>query len=150
YPEAATTGSIELRSFRVSGATCTSGTSATDQCFIDAVSTGETFVAGTERFGLYVPCIDQNDGTRSKTANLGSVPLAYSGDDGLFATVADCENEANTKFAWNDSATAANLASSSGVVDNEIVKLSFGATAAATTPTGAYTVTTTYIATPTF
>jgi hypothetical protein len=36
------------------------------------------------------------------------------------------------------------------VVDDEIIKLRFGATASATTPTGTYVVVTTYIATPTF
>lgn len=148
YPEAAATGTEELRSFRVTGATCTAGgASLTDQCFVDAAGAGETFVAGTERFGVYVACIDTTQGT---TSNLGSVPGAYNGSDNTTASAADCENEAATDFAWNDSATAATLASSSNVVDDEIVKLRFGATASATTPTGAYSVTTTYIATPTF
>ncbi len=148
FPQAAGSGTNELRSFRVTGATCNvSGTDATDQCFIDASGSGETFAAGTERFGLVVPCIDTTQGT---TTNLGSVPGAYNGDDNSTTSGADCENEGEADFAWNDSGTAATLASSSNVVDDEIVKLRFAAAAASTTPTGSYTVTTTYIATPTF
>jgi hypothetical protein len=63
---------------------------------------------------------------------------------------ADCENEGETEFAWSNSSTATTLVSSTNVVDDEIVKLRYGARAAATTPTGSYTVTSTYIATPTF
>lgn len=138
----------QLRRFRVAGADCSNTTtSVTDQCFVAAASAGETFAAGTERFGLFIPCIDTTQGT---TANLGSVPGAYNGSDNNTANVANCETAANTDFAWDESGTPATLASSTTVVDDEIVKISFGATASATTPTGLYRVTTTYIATPTF
>lgn len=148
FPEAATSGTNELRSFRVSGATCNvSGTDNTDPCFIDASGSGETFAAGTERFGMYIPCIDTTQGT---TTSMGSVPGAYNGSDNSTTSGADCENEAATDFAWNDSGTAATLATSSTVVDDEIIKVRFAATAAATTPTGSYTVVSTYIATPQF
>jgi hypothetical protein len=147
YPEQAA-GTAELRNFRVPGATCAGAGSITDQCFNAALSTGTTFVAGTEDFGLNVPCIDTTQGT---TSNLGSVPAAYSNTDATVTSSADCENtDAGVKFAWDNSGTAASLASSTTVVDDEIVKVSFGATAAPTTPTGSYTVVTTYIATPTF
>lgn len=140
----------QLRSFRVAGADCSATTtSVTDQCFVNAAQAGETFAAGTERFGLYIPCIDTTQGT---TSNMGSVPGAYNGSDNTTTSSADCENPgtANTDFAWRADGTAETIASSSNVVDDEIVKLSFGATASATTPTGLYRVTTTYIATPTF
>ncbi len=149
FPEAAGSGTNELRAFRVAGVTCNaSGTDLTDQCFQSATptNTADTFTAGTERFGLAVACIDTTQGT---TANMSGV-TAYNSTDASTASAANCQNEANTKFAWNNSGTAATIASSSNVVDNEIVKLRFGATASATTPTGAYSVTTTYIATPTF
>ncbi len=149
FPEAASTGTNELRSFRVAGVTCNaSGTDVTDQCFQDATpnNTADAFTAGTERFGLVVPCIDTTQGTTSNMTGIA----AYNGDDSSTTSAADCENEGETEFAWNDSATAATIASSSNVVDDEIVKVRFGATASATTPTGLYSVTTTYIATPTF
>jgi hypothetical protein len=159
FPDTAGSGTNELRSFRVTGATCNvSGTDVTDQCFVDASGSGENFSAGTERFGVYFPCRDTTQGT---TTNLGSAGTgagtagtyntAYSGTDDTITSAADCENEAgNVKFAWNDSNTPVALMSSTGVVDDEIVKLRFGATANATTPTGSYSVVSTYIATPQF
>jgi len=151
FPEAAATGTNQLRSFRVAGATCNaSNATVTDQCFQDADVAGTTYSVATERFGIQIPCIDATQGT---TAGLGSVPAAYSNTDNNTTSTANCEDisvDTGVKFAWNNSATATTLASSTGVVDDEIVKVRFGATAAATTPTGSFTVTTTYIATPTF
>jgi hypothetical protein len=154
YPEVDTNvgggDTDQLRSFRVAGANCdATATVVTDQCFVNAAQAGEAFSAGSERFGLYVPCIDTTQGT---TTNMGSVPAAYTGTDATVVSAPDCENPgvANAKFAWRADGTAETIASSSNVVDDEIVKLSFGATASATTPTGLYRVTTTYVATPTF
>jgi hypothetical protein len=148
FPDSAGTGTNELRSFRVTGATCdVSGTNLTDQCFVDASGAAEAFSAGTERFGLVVACVDNTQGI---TSNISTGVDAYDGDDDSIAFGADCENEGETEFAWNDASTAATLASSSSVVNDEIVKLRFAATASPTTPTGSYTVTTTYIATTTF
>ncbi len=151
FPELAASGTNQLRDFRVTGATCNAAnTTLTDQCFQNAAVGGTTFVAGTERFGLQIPCIDTTQGT---TAVLGSVPAAYSNTDNNTTSVLNCQDttiDTGVKFAWDNSGTAVNLASSAGVVDNEIVKVRYGATASSTTPTGAYTVTTNYIATPTF
>lgn len=147
FPEQATSGTNELRAFRVTGASCdVSGTSLIDQCFISANSASETFVANTERFGMYIPCIDTTQGI---TTNL-TAASAYNGSDNTVTSAADCENEAATDFAWDASGTAATIASSTSVVEDEIVKLRFGAMANAITPTGSYTVTTTFIATPQF
>ena len=152
FPESAATGSQQLRDFRVAGATCNaSNATLTDQCFQEAAVGGTTFTVGVERFGLQIACIDTTQGT---TADLGSVPAAYSNTDATTTSSSDCEDitlgDTGVKFAWNNSSTAATLASSTGVVDDEIVKVRFGAAAASTTPTGSYTVTTNYIATPTF
>ena len=149
FPEQDTGGSNEQFSFRVDNAPCDAGQpSSVDQCFIDASAAGEAFVAGTERFGMHIPCIDTTQGT---TSNLGSVPGAYNNADNDTSSSADCEGtDAGNDFAWNESLTAATIASSSTIVDDEIIKLRFGATAAATTPTGSYTVVVNYIATPTF
>jgi hypothetical protein len=166
YPEVDTVvgggDTDQLRNFRVANADCSATTtSVTDQCFINADTNGEAFVAGTERFGLQVPC---KDTTQGSTNNLGSAGTgagtagtyntAYSNTDDTITSSADCESptagDTGVKFAWNNSGTAAPLISSTSVVEDEIVKLRFGAVAAATTPTGLYRVTTTYIATPTF
>jgi hypothetical protein len=159
----------QLRAFRVPGAACnaTAG-NLLDQCFRSAVA-GTSITAGNEYFGLNIPCIIAKDGANptvnsvlTTTQNL--VPTfgydnnaATTTQPGVsladYNAAADCENSdhaAGTSFQWNDTSTAAQLASSTSVVDNEIIKLNFGASAAATTPTGSYTVVSTYIATPTF
>jgi hypothetical protein len=160
YPEVDTNvgggDTDQLRGFRVALADCSATiTSVTDQCFISADNTnGETFATGTERFGIQVPCIDTTQGS---TTNLTTVPAKYSNTDNDVTSVAGCHKtdgsggaDNGIKFAWNDTGTADTLASSTSVVEDELIKLRFGAVAAATTPTGLYRVTTTYIATPTF
>lgn len=176
YATAATSGTNELRAFRVPGATCNvSGTSLVDQCFISAdEAAGETLVAGTERFGVQIACVVNSTTTANgigTTSNLGKDGTGSyvqgSGTNGSFNSVYDagranidddatddCENNPgailNNDFAWNDTSTAQALISSVTVIDDEMVKFRFGATAQATTPTGTYTVASTYIATPTF
>lgn len=170
FATAATTGTNELRAFRVSGATCNvSGTSVVDQCFISADdAAGETFTAGTERFGLNIVCkTDSATTTAGTTANLGSggngagtgntFNTVYANNDTTLAQIQDtgadnCENNAGetNKYGWNDTSTAQALISANTVVDDELVKLRFAATANATTPTGTYTAASTFIATPTF
>ncbi len=170
YPTLASSGTNELRAFRVAGASCNvSGTDITDQCFVSAATTGTGFVAGTEKFGTQIACI-ANSATNSTgtTANLGkngagtytsgsgaggSFNTAYSNTDDSMVDDGsdDCENsDIGVKFAWDASGTAVPLISSVTVVDDELVKMRYGATASATTPTGTYTVATTYIATATF
>lgn len=163
-----TPGSTEqLRSFRVPGATCNANPATlTDQCFQSAASSGTAFIVGSERFGVNIPCIvawDGGDGSTnvngllSTTRNLVPSP-DYDGFDGSTTSSADCENTDPTPagasngntYAWNDTSNAVLLASSPTVVDNEVIKLNFAAAAAATTPTGSYTVKSTYIATATF
>lgn len=163
-PDATSGAANQLRAFRVPGASCsTTASTLTDQCFISALAAGEALTAGTERFGMNVPCIIQLDGANptingvlTTTTNLEAT-TAYNGD-GTITPAADCEKTepATTggKYAWNETSAAVPIAQSSAlgskVVDNEIVKLNFAATAGATTPTGSYTVVSTYIATPTY
>ena len=146
----------QLKSFRVVPTDCNaSGATLNDQCFVSATNAGagSVLTTGTELFGMYIPCVVQNTGG-STTANLTTAASAYNGSDDAITTVADCENETFTSatgtVAWNTAGTADTLISSTTVVDDEIVKLRFAATASATTPPGSYTVVTTYIATSTF
>lgn len=163
YPTLAGSGTEQLRAFRVAGATCSAtSTSVVDQCFVSAATTGEGFVAGTEKFGLQIACVANSaTNTMGTTANLGTSAGAGTGgtfntaysntDNDMTDTSDDCENgDAGVKFAWDTSGTAVPLISSTTVVDDEMVKMRYGATANATTPTGTYTVASTYIATPTF
>jgi hypothetical protein len=145
-----------LKAFRVAATDCdadqTAGAGLVDQCFRSADAAGEDFSALSgatqERFGMQISCFEQNDGTRSTTA-----ALAASADfaDGDTSSGIDCEDDDDTtNLAWNETSTAADLASSTTVVDDELIKFNFGAIASPTTPTGAYTVVSTYIATATF
>jgi hypothetical protein len=145
-----------LKAFRVTPTDCdtdqTTGAGLVDQCFRSASATGEDFSALSgatqERFGMQVSCLEQNDGTRSTTAAL-AVDADFADND--TADGIDCEDADDaTNFAWNETATATNIASSSSVVDDELIKFNFGAIASSTTPTGLYTVVSTYIATATF
>jgi hypothetical protein len=149
FPEAASTGTNQLRNFRVTGASC-SGTEATytDQCFVSSPTSGApSMTVGVEAFGINIACINTTQGT---TSNLGNVTTAYNGDGTLTDSGNTCQSEANTKFAWDNSGGPVTLTYSTAVVDDEIVKIRYGATASATTPTGSYTVTTNFVGTPTF
>ncbi len=141
------TGSGKLK---VLGATC-SGTSTTDQCFNSQGATQGTFVGGTENFGMTIGGVNCGSTTAytcafaSGTNNLkqatnyvGNTSTAYGVTSG---------------FAWVDTGATTTIASTTGstkVLDDEALILRFAATAAATTPTGSYSVVSTYIATPTF
>lgn len=152
FSNTAGSGSNQLAGFRVTGATCNaSDTTLTDQCFRPAANAGTNFdTSDGERFGIQIPCIDTTQGTTS--ALVGDA--AYDNTDGVTTSSADCENpsagDTGDTFAWWDGSNADLIASSTGPVHDEVVKIRFGAIASATTPTGSYTVTTTYIATPTF
>jgi len=133
------TGTNHLGALRVSGATCTAdgtpSTSEVDQCFNSAGTTGNPIAAGTEEFGLTISSVDTTNGT---TANLVR-DAEYAGD-----------GTAGDLWAWDETGTADRIATSTTVVDDEMLILRFAATSAITTPTGTYTVVSTYIATPTF
>ncbi len=140
---------------KVPGVAC-SGASTTDQCFNSQGTTQGTFTAGTERFGMTVAGV--NCGSTAAYACVytgGSSNLkadaAYQGE-GTFGS-SYTYGTANG-YAWDDTATIDRIASSAGssvkVVEDEALVLKFAATAAITTPTGSYSVTSTYIATATF
>lgn len=172
YATAATTGTNELRAFRVPGASCNiTQPNFTDQCFrsaADNANAGTAIAAGGENFGAQIVCVtNSNTTTAGTTANLGAggngtgsgntFRTAYANGDITLAQLQDtpatddCENtEAGNTFAWNDTGTAQAIIGSSTVVDDELIKLRFGASANATTPTGTYSVASTFIATATF
>ncbi len=135
---------------KVTGATC-SGSSTTDQCFNDN-ATQATFTAGTEAFGMTVA------GVNCFAASAYSCVYA-SGTNNL-KQVANYTGGANSTtygvtagFAWQNTGATTTIASTSGstkVIDDEALMLRFAATAQATTPTGSYAVTSTYVATPTY
>ena len=134
---------------KVAGATCSgttttfdTGSSTTDQCFnsnADQDHADNNFSVVGEKFGMTSSSVLRPTG--STTTNL-TRDLEYDGT-----------GAAAGGFAWDQSGTndpATTLASSSSVLDYEMLVLRFAARSAATTPTGSYAVTSTYIATSTF
>jgi len=119
--------------FKVTGASCDE--SNTDQCFNNpGAGTQASFATSGEKFGFTAyPKLHNGE-----TDNL-TIGGNYDGD-----------GTAAGGFAWVDGGTVTQIASSSTVLDYELLVLRFAARAATTTPTGSYTVTTGFIATPTF
>lgn len=132
---------------KVSGATC-SGVLTTDQCFNSTGTVQNTIAAGTEEFGMTVSSIDLSNG--GATTNL-SRNAAYdgAGTTGATCTAADAGVDEDC-WSWDDSGSFDTIASSSSVLDDEMLELAFAATASPTTPTGLYTVTANFVATATF
>ncbi len=148
FPEADDIGTNQLRNFRIDdSAACDAlETSEVDTCFQSAATGGTDLSAAGERFGMHIACVDRT-ASEANTANLLNNVAAYQAD----ASDATCEDtEASTTYAWDNTGNATQIASSSTVVNDEMLKMRFAARAAATTPTGNYTVTTTYVATATF
>jgi hypothetical protein len=142
---------------KVAGAAC-SGTSATDQCFNSADGNGAAGAqeadfatsATGEKFGMTAGKVLRPTG--STTTNL-TRSTDYDGNGTATASAcAPATVDSASCFTWDDTGGASPvvLASSNTVLDYEMLLLNFAARAAATTPTGSYTVTSTYIATATF
>ena len=129
---------------KVVGATCDAGQdvgtgSQTDQC-INSDAAEAAIAANVEQFGMST---DTGVDADNSTTNL-SIANADTGSS--YAT--------DGQYAWNKTTTPAVIATSSNatvkVIDYETVRMSFGASVNATTPTGQYTTTATFIATPTY
>ena len=114
--------------------------SYTDPC-INSVGTTQTVISNAgatdEAFGMCAFAIDTSSGT---TSNL-SRDAEYDGA---------CDNTATNGYAWDESGSADDLASSSTVVDDEMLELDFAALSEVTTPTGSYQVVATFIGTSQF
>jgi hypothetical protein len=160
FPEPDTSGTNFTRDLRVVGATCDGTASNTDRCFNSGASQ-TTLTAGTEEFGMTVAAI--NCGSTTSYTCTFTTPAynlvrdaAYDGN-GANTYVTDTGavgGTTNGGYAWSASGTATTIASSAGsstkVVDDETLMLKFAATSNITTPTGSYSVVSTYVATGTF
>jgi hypothetical protein len=140
--------------------TCGAGNGTTDKCF-NSIGAKATIVPGTEAFGTAVATINGQASSAYTCAFTGaggcnlSRALPYNNGNGAGVTAYTSDTGAvastsNGYYQWDETGTAAQLASSTTVVDNEALILKYAATAAITTPTGSYAVTSTYIATATY
>ncbi len=124
---------------------CTTIANVDNVCFNSAGGdvtnpTQSAITANTELFGMTLTNLDTTMG--GATANLSCDPN-YDGD-GL------CGSGTATGYAWDPTGVFDTIATSSGPTDDEAVNIEFAATASPTTPTGLYTVTANFVATPTF
>lgn len=163
-------GTNHLGTLRISGASCSAasgpGTGSppavsgpfTDPCIDAAGGTQNTIASGQEEFGMTIAGINSGStssysctyGSPGNTCNLQ--PLTnYLGDG---TTGGGEVYGTGNGFAWDESGTAVNIASSAGStvkqVDDEALILKYAATPSITTPFGLYTAQTDLIAIPTY
>lgn len=149
-------GSNQLGTLRVGGANCNVSVSTlTDQCIRAIGSTQAKITAGTENWGMTIAGTNCANATSIYTCAYGSgtehlVPSSnYVGQTGSYCAGSTCNTTGNG-FAWVDSTTATQIASSSSVVADEALILKFAATPSITTPFGAYAAQADFIAVPTY
>ncbi len=155
-------GTNHQGALRVPGATCTTGTSYTDQCIISIGPTAAAITAGNEDFGMTVTGINcHNVPTTAYTCNGTTHNLTVNSNYYCNATDAatsfssyDAGGQVSgttvCSYAWDESGNPETVATSSSVVGGEALIIEFAATPELTTPTGAYTAQANYVATPTF
>jgi hypothetical protein len=151
----ASSGTFHLGSLRKSGANCTNdsvpSTDNTDQCINSAGTTQTAFSAGTEEFGMTVAGVNcGSTSSYSCTYASGTNHLTQSANYVGGANSTTFGSSAAKGFAWDETGTAAQIASSSTVVDDEALIMHFAATPSITTPFGAYLVQSDFIAVPTY
>lgn len=152
---------------KVPGTTCNAvpSTVIVDQCFNTAITQG-VLSAGTELFGMTIAGINcKSTNAYACAFTTGNYNLlrdaAYDGTGSNTYPTTDLDqiNSTTAGYAWQaDPTQTTTIASSAGtmpttgfrVIDNEALILKFAATAAVTTPTGAYSVQADFIATTTF
>jgi hypothetical protein len=162
YDSIQQSGTNQLGTLRISGASCNASSAIlTDQC-IRAIGTSQaTLTAGTENFGMTIGAI--NCGSVSSytcTFSAGTYNLvrdtAYDGN-GTNTYTTDSGPVGGTTdqgYAWDDGGTSRTIASSASsttkVIDDEAMILKFAATPSITTPFGLYAAQTDFIAVPTY
>lgn len=155
----ATSGTNHLGALRLNGAVCSGTNTNTDGCINSIGNTQTKITAGTEDFGMTVAGVNCGSTTSySCTYATGAYDLVpqspYVGEgSNTFCSLATC-NTAGNGFAWDETGTTEELASSSGStikqVDDEALILKFAATDTITTPFGPYSVQADFIAVPTY
>ncbi len=143
-----------LGALRVPGADCTVGPADENACFASAGTTQANISPGIESFGMTVADIVQ-DTENGYNGVVGTANLTREaeydglGKDGTAENV-DCTGGVDEScWTWDESSPD-KIAGSNGVVDHEHLVMNFAAAASLKTPTGTYSVTTTFIATPQF
>ncbi len=156
----AITGTNHLGTLRISGANCNAGTVSTDGCINARGTTQGTIVSGTEHFGMTIAGVSC-DSTTSYACLFSSTnynlvrDTQYDGDGTAsnttnFTDSGVISGTSTSGYAWDETGTFDQVASSSTYVDDEALLLKFAATSALITPFGSYTVQTDFVAVTTY
>lgn len=150
-------GTGQLGTLRIGGATDCAGDTLTDSCIRAQGGTQGVFSAGAEKFGMTIGAVNcssttsyactfaGNDYHLTRDSNYdGNGTNTYTTDSGTVA------GPTNQGYAWVDSGASTQIASSTQPVDDESLILKFASTPAITTPFGSYAVQTDFIAVPTY
>jgi hypothetical protein len=162
YDSIQQSGTNQLGTLRISGASCNASSAIlTDQCIRAIGTTQATLTAGTENFGMTIGAI--NCGSVSSytcTFSAGTYNLvrdtAYDGNGtNTYTTDSGAVGgTTNQGYAWDDGGTSRTIASSASsttkVIDDEAMILKFAATPSITTPFGLYAAQADFIAVPTY
>lgn len=152
------TGTNHTGTLRITGSTCnTPGNTFTDSCINAAGGTQTVFTPGTEMFGMTIAGINSGSTTSYSCAYGGPGNTcnvkALSNYLGGGSPGSEAYGTGNG-FAWDESGTAVNIASSASStvkqIDDEALILKFAATPSITTPFGQYQAKTDMIAIPTY
>lgn len=169
-------GTNHQGTLRISGGTCNTtgdpgadgnGNTKVDPCINAAGVAQTTFTAGTEEFGMTVAGVN-NGSTTSYTCQYGytvptptgsTTPIAAGNTCSLMPSTnylgkgtnaANADYGTTNGFAWDETGTARQIASSTTAIDDEALVLKFAATPSITTPFGPYAAKSDYIAVATY
>ena len=149
-------GTNHQGTLRVSSASCNAGNVSTDQCIDAQGGTQGTFTAGTEKFGMTIAGTNCGSVTPANysctytSATEHLVPSSNYVGAGTTGTPSTYTFGTTNGFAWVETGTATQIASSTTVVDDEALILKFAATPSITTPFGAYAAQADFIAVATY
>jgi len=161
-------GTNHQGTLRVAGASCSSASGPgggapnppaasgpyTDQCIDAAGATQFAFGAGTEAFGMSIGAVNCGS-TSSYTCTFSSGTYNLVRDSNYDCTGNNTfSTTCSQGYAWDESGTATQIATSTSsttkVVDDEALLLKFAATPSITTPFGAYTAQSDFVAVATY
>lgn len=159
YDAVQQSGTNHQGTLRITGSTCSSpGNTFTDPCINAAGLVQSPFIPGSEKFGMTIAGVNSTS-TTSYSCTYGGPgntcdlePLSgYLGS----GTLGGGETYGSSNgFAWDETGTAVNIASSASStvkqIDDEGLILKFAATPSITTPFGQYQAQTDFIAVPTY
>ncbi len=139
------TGTNHQGALRVLSASCNAGNVNSDQCIDSKGTTQGTFANGTENFGMTIAAVNCGSTTAyTCTYSSGTYNLIRDAQyDGTGSNTYPTDSDqvvgtTNAGYAWDESGTFDQIASSAGSVDDEALILKFAATPNQVTPTGSY------------